>query len=1195
MPNVTITGLPVAGPIQGTESVPIVQNGQTVQTTTAAIAAAPSQFQTFLTINQESTLPNSRYFSTGTGLGTVDNGAQSYFRITLNGASGSLETALTGIVAKDGASSVVARTITSGSSGISITDGNGVSGNPTIALTGTALSLANLASTGMLSIGGGSVNARVLTGTANQIDVANGNGTGNPTFSIASNPIIPGTGAMIIPSGTTAERPIGIDGMVRYNTDTSAFEIYESGSWTNLTAGAVTLINTGTGLTGGPITSTGTISIDSTVVTLSGTQSLTNKTISGALNTLSNIGNSSLTNSSITVNGTAISLGSGGTVTATTTSTLTIGTGLSGTSFNGGSPVTIAIDSSVATLTGVQTLTNKSISGSTNTLTNIPNTALTNSSLTIGSTSVSLGGTTTTLAGLASVTLTQDPSAALEAATKQYVDAVVSGINFHQACQYASTTALPSYTYSNGTGGVGATITANANGPLVLDGHTFVAPADVGLRVLIKNEPSAGGLDAYNGVYTVTQVGVSGGGGSPFILTRATDYDSAGSGPNEINAGDLFLILAGATLANTSWVQQTPLPIIVGTTALTFVQFAAPLTYVAGTGLNESPAYTFNISNTGVTAATYGSASKTLTLAINAQGQITSATASDIAINGNQITSGTVGSSYISGSYTGITGVGTLTAGTWNASTIQALYGGTGITSYSVGDILYASGLSALSKLALGTTNYVLTAGASAPQYVAQSTLSVGSATTATNVAGGTAGAIVYNTGSNASTFLSLGTSNYVLTAGATAPQYVAQSTLSVGSATTATTSTNVAGGAAGSLVYQSAASTTTTLALGTTNYVLTAGATAPQYVAQSTLSVGSATTATTATTATNVSGGATGSLLYQSAASTTTTLALGTTNYVLTAGASAPQYVAQSTLSVGSATTATTATNVSGGAAGSLVYQSGASTTTTLALGTTGYFLTAGATAPQWTSLLTGTYGGTGVNNGSSTITIGGNVTFSGAFAFTGTLTAATSVTFPTSGTLVNTAVTSLSSLATVGTITSGTWNASIINPTYGGTGVNNGSSTLTLAGNVTHAGAFTQTFTATANTSVTLPTTGTLSTLAGAETLTNKRIDPRVSSTTSASSVTPTIASFDQYAFTALAATLTINAPTGTPVDGNKLIFRFLDNGTPQTLSWNATYTAIGVTLPTTTTASKMTYVGCIYNAANTRWDVVAVTTQA
>jgi len=120
-------------------------------------------------------------------------------------------------------------------------------------------------------------------------------------------------------------------------------------------------------------------------------------------------------------------------------------------------------------------------------------------------------------------------------------------------------------------------------------------------------------------------------------------------------------------------------------------------------------------------------------------------------------------------------------------------------------------------------------------------------------------------------------------------------------------------------------------------------------------------------------------------------------------------------------------------------------------------------------------------------------------------------------------------------------------------------------------------------------------IATYTGTETLTNKRIDPRVTSAASASSLTPSIATADVYAYTALAAGLTINAPTGTPVDGDKLIFRLLDNGTARALTWDATYTVIGVTLPTTTTASKTTYVGCIYNANNTRWDVIAVGTQA
>jgi len=114
-------------------------------------------------------------------------------------------------------------------------------------------------------------------------------------------------------------------------------------------------------------------------------------------------------------------------------------------------------------------------------------------------------------------------------------------------------------------------------------------------------------------------------------------------------------------------------------------------------------------------------------------------------------------------------------------------------------------------------------------------------------------------------------------------------------------------------------------------------------------------------------------------------------------------------------------------------------------------------------------------------------------------------------------------------------------------------------------------------------------------AQTLTNKRIDPRVTSAVTATSLTPDVSTTDIYAYTALASALTINAPIGTPANGDKLMFRFLDNGNAQTLTWNATYTVIGVTLPTTTTANKTTYVGCIYNTNNARWDVIAVTTQA
>jgi hypothetical protein len=100
----------------------------------------------------------------------------------------------------------------------------------------------------------------------------------------------------------------------------------------------------------------------------------------------------------------------------------------------------------------------------------------------------------------------------------------------------------------------------------------------------------------------------------------------------------------------------------------------------------------------------------------------------------------------------------------------------------------------------------------------------------------------------------------------------------------------------------------------------------------------------------------------------------------------------------------------------------------------------------------------------------------------------------------------------------------------------------------------------------------------------------------TTSATSVTPDVSVYNQYSYTALAAGLTINAPIGTPLDGDKLTLRIEDNGiTAQTLSWNAIYRVIGTVLPTLTVLGKLLYVGCIYNAADTKWDVTAVAREA
>jgi hypothetical protein len=129
---------------------------------------------------------------------------------------------------------------------------------------------------------------------------------------------------------------------------------------------------------------------------------------------------------------------------------------------------------------------------------------------------------------------------------------------------------------------------------------------------------------------------------------------------------------------------------------------------------------------------------------------------------------------------------------------------------------------------------------------------------------------------------------------------------------------------------------------------------------------------------------------------------------------------------------------------------------------------------------------------------------------------------------------------------------------------------------------------------TSSTVPNVSTAAT----QTLTNKRITPRIVSIADAATITPTGDTADQYVVTALAQAATIATPSGTPTDGQKLTIRIEDNGTARALTWTTSsgaYRAVGATLPTTTNASKALYVGCIYNSQDVFWDVVAVAQQA
>ena len=650
--QVTILQLPAAGAITGTEAVPIVQNGVTVQTTAAAISASPSQPYTYLTVTQTPQLANSRYVGATNGLSITDGGAQGLFNITTTGALLSLVNSGTGFQVKTSSTAITSRSIAVSGVGLSIADGSGVSGDPTITLAGQVLNLANLSANGLMVITtAGALSATSILNVVDQTAVFNADGTaGNPTIGLASNPIIPGTGSIFIPVGTTGQRPAGVDGKIRYNSTDGAYEGYSTGAWRQFSlSGGVTLINTGTGLTGGPITGSGTISIDNTAVTAGSYGSSTQvgtftvnaqgqlttaasvtitpaaigavSSVSGTANEITATGTTTvvlslpaaLTFTGKTVTGgtfnmTAATVGADTVTTNTATQTLTNKTltaPVIATIVNTG---TLTLPTSTDTLVGratTDTLTNKSISGATNTLTNIANASLTNSSVTVGTTAIALGASSLTLGGLTSVAVTQDPVSALQLATKQYVDAVAEGLHVHASCAAATTGTLASITggtvtYNNGTAGVGATLTLS-NALSVLDGYTLLN----GDRVLVKNEAT----QANNGIYTWATGGT--------VLTRATDFDTAA----EIASGDFTFVTYGTLYANTGWVQTNPVT-TVGTDSIVWSQFTGAGTYTAGTGLTLAGTQ-FSITNTAVTAASYGSATQVGTFTVNAQGQLT--------------------------------------------------------------------------------------------------------------------------------------------------------------------------------------------------------------------------------------------------------------------------------------------------------------------------------------------------------------------------------------------------------------------------------------------------------------------------------------------------------------------------------------------------------------------------------------------
>jgi hypothetical protein len=415
--QVTITQLPTASALTGNESVPIVQNGVTVQTTTLAIAAQPVLTQTFLTIGQQSSLANSRQIAVSTGLTTTDGGAQGSYTIAVTGALASLISSGNGFQVKTDANTLTARQIAVGT-GISITNPDGVSGNPNITLSTVLQNLVNTTGTGLLAISGTTLSTVAVTGVGGQINVANG--TTSPQISLATTAVT--AGSYTLPTVT----------FDAYGRATSASSASTTGT------GAVVLANS-PALSGTPTSTTASTGTNTTQIATTAFVQSAIASGTGVVNTFSGgstgLSPNSPTSGAITLGG-VLNVAYGGTGTSNTptagtviygngsvyaltavgvsgqvltssgsgaptwtsvagtgtVTSITAGTGLTGGTITASG--TIAIDTTVvATLTGTQTLTNKTISGTTNTLTNIGNSSLINSTIS----GVSLGSNINTL------------------------------------------------------------------------------------------------------------------------------------------------------------------------------------------------------------------------------------------------------------------------------------------------------------------------------------------------------------------------------------------------------------------------------------------------------------------------------------------------------------------------------------------------------------------------------------------------------------------------------------------------------------------------------------------------------------------------------------------------------------------------------------------------------------------------------
>ena len=386
------------------------------------------------------------------------------------------------------------------------------------------------------------------------------------------------TGLTDVPSSYAGEATRA----VRVNAGETALEFYDastSGDFvgpSSSTDNAVVLFDLATGKLGQNsvvlVDDSGNVTGSPNLVTLTGTQSLSNKTLTlPIITSISNSGTLTLPTGADTLVGRA---------STDTLTNKTLTAPVIATIVNGGN--TLTLPSTTDTIVGratTDTLTNKTLTTPTiGSFANANHTHLNSAGgATITAAAVSDFDTqvrTSTLAQMAapaaSVALNNQkitglgtPTVATDACTKAYADAIASGLDLHTACRVATTADI--------------TIATALNAGDTIDGVVLSA----GDRVLVKNQSTG----SQNGIYVVDP--------SPF---RATDMDTSG----ETLTGAFTFVTAGTTQAATGWVLTTPATITLDTTALSFTTFSAASAYVAGTGLSLS-VLTFSIDSTVTT------------------------------------------------------------------------------------------------------------------------------------------------------------------------------------------------------------------------------------------------------------------------------------------------------------------------------------------------------------------------------------------------------------------------------------------------------------------------------------------------------------------------------------------------------------------------------------------------------------------